>query len=84
MVNNSNEDTRKRTVKQGLDAVAPKPMKIGASTPHDFGGSNMTAYGGLLPVVTMLEKLQFQHSLHNTSPSNGRRHRCLGSGLCWR
>src|SRR5207237_7541249 len=34
--------------------------KIGASTPYDFGGANMTAYGGLLPVVTMLEKLQFQ------------------------
>jgi hypothetical protein len=27
---------------------------------YDFQGSNMTAYGGLLPVVTMLEKLQFQ------------------------
>src|SRR5215470_14755763 len=35
-------------------------MKIGASTPYDFQGSNMTAYGGLLPVATMLEKLQFQ------------------------
>ena len=60
MVNNSKEDTRKTPVKQGSDAVASKPMKIGASTPYDFGGSNMTAYGGLLPVVTMLEKLQFQ------------------------
>src|SRR6266550_2604013 len=60
MVNNSKEDTRKTSVKQGPDAVPPKPMKIGASTPYDFGGSNMTAYGGLLPIVTMLEKLQFQ------------------------
>ncbi len=60
MVNNSKEDTRKTPVKQGSDAVASKPMKIGASTPYDFGGSNMTAYGGLLPIVTMLEKLQFQ------------------------
>jgi Transposase DDE domain group 1 len=27
---------------------------------YDFQGSNLTAYGGLLPVVTMLEKLQFR------------------------
>ena len=26
----------------------------------DFQGSNLTAYGGLLPVATMLEKLQFR------------------------
>jgi len=35
-------------------------MRIGPSTPYDFAGSNMTAYGGLLPLATMLEKLQFQ------------------------
>lgn len=27
---------------------------------YDFQGSNLTAYGGLLPVATMLEKLQFR------------------------
>ena len=31
-----------------------------AATPYDFEGSNMTAYGGLLPVATILEKLEFQ------------------------
>ena len=36
------------------------PIKIGASTSYDFLGSHMTAYGGWLPVATMLEKLQFQ------------------------
>jgi hypothetical protein len=35
-------------------------MKIGAATPDDFQGSNLTPYGGLLPVVTMLEKLHFR------------------------
>src|SRR6516165_792389 len=60
MVNNTNEHTRKTPAKQGSEAVIPKPIKIGASTPFDFQGSNMTAYGGLLPVATMLEKLQFQ------------------------
>jgi hypothetical protein len=60
MVNNTNEHTRKTPAKQGPEAVIPKPIKIGASTPYDFQGSNMTPYGGLLPVATMLEKLQFQ------------------------
>ncbi len=60
MVNNKKEHTRKTCVKQGPDAVIAKPMKIGGSTPYDFAGSHWTAYGGLLPVATMLEKLQFQ------------------------
>jgi Transposase DDE domain group 1 len=60
MVTNKNEHTRKTPAKQGADEVTPKPIKIGASTPYDFQGSNMTAYGGLLPVATMLEKLHFQ------------------------
>ena len=60
MVTNKNEHTTKTPAKQGADEITPKPMKIGASTPYDFQGSNMTAYGGLLPVATMLEKLQFQ------------------------
>jgi hypothetical protein len=60
MVTNRKEHTWKSRDKQGPDAVIPKPMKIGASTPYDFQGSNLTAYGGLLPVATMLEKLQFR------------------------
>ena len=60
MVNNTNEHTRKPPAKQARRRVIPKPMKIGASTSYDFQGSNLTAYGGLLPVATMLEKLQFQ------------------------
>jgi len=60
MVNNTDEHTRKTPAKQGANAVTPKPIKIGAATPYDFAGSNMTAYGGLLPVTTMLEKLEFQ------------------------
>jgi hypothetical protein len=60
MVTNKNEHTPKTPAKQGADEVTPRTIKIGASTPYDFQGSNMTAYGGLLPVATMLEKLQFQ------------------------
>ena len=60
MVTNKNEPTPKTPAKQRADEITPKPIKIGASTPYDFQGSNMTAYGGLLPVATMLEKLHFQ------------------------
>ena len=59
MVNNRKEHTRQTPAKQGPDEVSSKPMKITASTPYDFKGSKLTAYGGLLPVATMLEKLQF-------------------------
>jgi len=60
MVRNRKKHTPKAAAKQGAEPVIPKPMKIGASTPYDFQGSNLTPYGGLLPVATMLEKLQFQ------------------------
>jgi DDE family transposase len=60
MVRNRKKHTPKTPAKQGADPVIPKPMKIGAATPYDFQGSNLTPYGGLLPVVTMLEKLQFR------------------------
>jgi hypothetical protein len=53
MVNNTNEHTRKNPAKQGAETVTPKPIKVGASTPFDFQGSNITAYGGLLPVITI-------------------------------
>ena len=42
------------------EATTPEPLKIGASTPYDFAARNLTAYGGLLPVATMLEKLGFE------------------------
>src|SRR3984893_10875900 len=60
MVSNRKKHTRKTRAKPGADPTIPKPIKIGAATPYDFQGSNLTAYGGLLPVVTMLEKLQFR------------------------
>ena len=58
MVSNRKKHTPKTRAKQEADPVIPKPMKIGAATPYDFQGSNLTPYGGLLPVATMLEKLR--------------------------
>jgi hypothetical protein len=46
--------------------MIPEPLKIGASTPYDFNGRNLTAYGGLLPVATMLERLGFQQLVEET------------------
>jgi hypothetical protein len=36
------------------------PNRISAATKYSFTGKNLTAYGGLLPVAAMLEKLEFQ------------------------
>ena len=76
MVSNRKKHTPKTRAKQEADPVIPKPIKIGAATPYDFQGSNLTAYGGLLPVATMLEKLQFrelieQHVTINRRKSSG-------------
>src|ERR1700735_3693056 len=60
------KDTDKTHAKQGADAALSEPHKIGASTPYDFEGKNLTAYGGLLPVATMLEKLGFQELVEET------------------
>ena len=69
MVTDRKKDSDKTSVKQGPEAVSSKPNKIGASTPYDFDGRNLTPYGGLLPVVTMLEKLDFQPLVEQTVTS---------------
>jgi len=69
MVITNKEDSRKTPVKQGPENSAPEPNKINASTPYDFQGKNLTPYGGLLPVITMLEKLGFQSLVEQTVTS---------------
>src|SRR5258708_8592057 len=66
MVINRKEHRDKKPAKQAAEAVIPEPNKIGAGTPYDFEAKNLTAYGGLLPVVTMLEKLGFQQLVEET------------------
>jgi DDE family transposase len=60
MVINKRKHSENRPAKQGAQANSSEPNKIGASTPYDFKGKNLTAYGGLLPVAIMLERLGFQ------------------------
>lgn len=57
---NSKEDIHKNLGKQGAEATHAEPNEIGASTPYDFEGRKLTAYAGLLPVATMLERFGFQ------------------------
>src|SRR5476651_1195572 len=69
MVNRQEQDSGRRPAKQGVRDVIPEPNKINASTPYDFNGKNLTPYGGLLPVITMLEKLGFQSLVEQTVTS---------------
>ena len=69
MVTDRKKDSAKTPVKQGPGDVASEANKIGASTPYDFKGKNLTPYGGLLPVITMLEKLGFQSLVEQTVTS---------------
>jgi hypothetical protein len=66
MVISSRQHIEKEAAPQGAGAAIPEPSKIGAGTPYDFHSKNLTAYGGLLPVATMLEKLAFQQVVEET------------------
>jgi Transposase DDE domain group 1 len=66
MVRNANHDSGSRPSNQGDSAVIGKANKIKADTHFDFDAHNLTAYGGLLPVATMLEKLGFQQLIEET------------------
>ena len=69
MVTNRRKHSRKTPGKQGPGDSDPEPNKINVSTPYDFNGRNLTPYGGLLPVITMLEKLGFQSLVEQTLTS---------------
>src|SRR6202521_4112449 len=69
MVTFRKKDSQKTPEKQGSQDSASEPNKINASTLYDFSGRNLTPYGGLLPVITMLEKLGFQPLVEETMTS---------------
>jgi hypothetical protein len=70
MVTSRKENRRKKPTRQGFQESPSGPNKIEASTPYQFNGKNLTAYGGLLPVATMLEKLGFQALVEDIITSN--------------
>ena len=63
---NNRKHSEKAAARQEAGGDIPEALKIGASTPYDFSARNLTAYGGLLPVTTMLEKLGFQQLVEET------------------
>jgi hypothetical protein len=69
MVTDRKNGSVKTRVKQGAEDTPPAPNKINASTPYDFSSKNLTPYGGLLPVITMLERLDFQALVEQTVTS---------------
>jgi len=69
MVTDRKKDSGKTPEKQGSEQSASEPNRIDASTPYDFSGRNLTPYGGLLPVITMLEKLGFESLVTETLTS---------------
>ena len=66
MVKNKKQHSAKIRAKQGRRKAAWQSNRINASTPYDFRGKNLTPYGGLLPVATMLEKPGFQSLVEET------------------
>ena len=66
MVTNKRQHTPEPRAKQASNEDHANPNKIGASTPFDFSAKNLTPYGGLLPVATMLEKIGFQKRIEET------------------
>jgi len=66
MVIVKSKHTRRPPVPQGSEEVISEPNKIAANTPFNFSGKNLTPYGGLLPVATMLEKLGFKKLVEET------------------
>jgi hypothetical protein len=69
MVKNRKQDSPQKPEKQGPQNLVSEVNKINASTQYDFSGKNLTPYGGLLPVITMLEKLGFQALVEETLTS---------------
>ena len=63
---NRKKHSDKKPAKQAAEEVIAEPNRIGAATPYDFEAKNLTAYGGLLPVATMLEKLGFPQLVEET------------------
>ena len=66
MVMTKNAEVAEEAVDIVVDEVKPGANKSNAQTPYNFAGKNLTAYGGLLPVAAMLEKLGFGELVRET------------------
>jgi hypothetical protein len=64
---NTRKDSDKTLAKPVADPVISEPNRIGTFTLYDFDRKSLTAYAGLLPVATMLERLGFQQLVEEKS-----------------
>ena len=71
MVTNENKHSDTTPGKQGSEEATLLPNPINSMLPRlmRFFGKNLTPYGEVLPVVTMLEKLGFQSLVEQTMTS---------------
>ena len=76
MVTNRKQHNFETRARQASRETSPGPNEIRASTAYDFSAKNLTPYGGLLPVATMLEKVGFR-SLVEETLTVGRRTRVM-------
>ena len=63
MVNTDRDDASAEGAERARGEHSREPNKTSATTKYSFTGRNLTAYGGLLPVAAMLEKLEFRELL---------------------
>jgi len=54
------DEVSAEAAEQARGEQSREPNKVSAATKYSFRGRNLTAYGGLLPVAAMLEKLEFR------------------------
>src|SRR5580693_1788392 len=66
MVIDKKKHSDKPGLNQGSSAAIAEPNKIASCTHFDFQGKNLTPYGGLFPVATMLERLGFEKLVNET------------------
>src|SRR6516225_3933139 len=66
MVISSSQHIAEPRIPQASRKLSSEPSKINANTYFDFQGKDLTPYGGLFPVATMLEKLKFQEVVEAT------------------
>jgi hypothetical protein len=77
MVIDGKQHSSETRARQASRDASPEPNEIKASTPYDFSAKNLTPYGGLLPVATMLEKIGFR-SIVEATVKVERRTRIMG------
>lgn len=60
MVKRKRTQGRKNAGAKGAARSGEDALKITGSTPYEFGAKGLTPYGGVLPMIKLLERLQLR------------------------